>query len=200
MKADSIPFIPNGFQYQVQRDTYPSPISSVDDLSGLEISSRQNQYASDIRDTFKYTASFLSENKSKYSGPALVFIKDGDVVSQATIPQIFNPAPEIQNAELELDKFVRAMNQKGSLLIELRKNEAYSEIETAAKYFKEYSGKVQLWTNRLEQLRKDAPGKIQKSIDDIKLFEEKIEAAKLEVIKQLETARGLKKQYETAAK
>lgn len=173
-----------------------SPIRFINELSTFDLMAQQRGYTERAEQQALYSASFPEENKKKFTGLAIVLLKDGQVISQESTPVIFDPMPEIKKIESELNRYTIARDKKAAELEKFRSEERYSEIEQAAKYHREYCAKVEALTIKLKNLKAEAPAKIEKSIIEIKNFMQKLDDAKVEVNTHLESARELKASYE----
>lgn len=137
-----------------------SQIDYIDDYTAMEIMSRQNTAPSETLIDFKADGKdFIAVVKSV----------DGNIQKYVR-PSIELPDVEINVVQRDLEKFKLALDRKTAELERLRKEDKFSQIEIASGFKREYENKVIRLTAKLEALKAQAPGKIQKSIDEIKKF------------------------------
>ena len=162
-----------------------SPVSYIDDLEAIDTLSRQNTRPADS------TVDFKADGKDFV---AIVKSTDGRIEKYVR-PLIELPDVEINVVQNELTKFSEARNRKDTELKILREQEKYSAIETASQFRREYENKVIRLTAKLDALKAQAPGKIQKSIDEIKKFVALLDAEKSDCESMIADAEKLKGQY-----
>ena len=126
---------------------------------------------------------------------ALVSIENGCLVKH-TMPEIYNPLPFIKKEETEIQRYSLAVQKKEAELATLRKKEDYTGITTAAKFKNEYQGYIDRATLRLNELKKQAPERIQQSIEQGRLFVNTLDEEKKKVMAIIKQAEDMKKEYE----